>query len=166
MIRRKVILPIAALVLLAGIGYGTGQVSAQNMGLNHHQDLISKLAEKLGVSEAQVQSVFEEIHQERHTLMEQQFNNRLEKLVANGTITSAQKQAILDKHAQIQAVRQSEIESWQNLSPEERRAQMDAKRDELETWAEENSINLDGVFNGLGFHNGKGLGFSRHHMAN
>jgi len=63
------------------------------------------IAQKFGLDQAQVQSVFDQFRQERRQEMQQtaqqREEDRLNKLVEEGKITKEQKQAILDKLAEL-----------------------------------------------------------------
>ncbi len=71
----------------------------------------------------------------------------------NGKITEDQKNLILAKHEEMK----NSKENWENLSPEERKEQGIAMKEDLKTWAEENGIDMKDLF--LGYNKGHRGGF-------
>lgn len=138
---RNIILPAIALALGGGILLAGTQVSAIGYGPGNNT-LITKLAQAFGKSEDEVQAVFNQLHEDQMAEHQQQVNTKLDDAVAQGTITEAQKQLILAKQEELRADKQADLENWQNLTPEERRTQMQAHREEMQTWANDNGINL------------------------
>lgn len=138
-IKNKVVLSALVLTLVAISLWGTGTAFAQNT-VAPHSSLIQKIAQKFGLQEREVQAVFEEEHAVREAEMQTKLAERLSELVTEGKITEAQKQLLLTKHQELQAVRQSEFESMKDATLEERKAMMDQKRQELDAWAQENGI--------------------------
>ena len=57
-------------------------------------------------------------------------------------LSSAQARIILAKHEELRAEKQANWESLKNMSPEERHESMQSQREELESWAEANGIDL------------------------
>jgi hypothetical protein len=105
-----------------------------------HTTLVQRLAQKLGLQQSQVQSVFDDVHGEMQTEMQKKLEERLTQAVKNGNITEAQKKLILAKHKELQLEREKNWEAWKNLTPEQRKAQMEKAKTELETWAKNNNI--------------------------
>lgn len=136
--KNKLFVAIAAVALVFAAGVGSlSSAFAQEGG---DTTFVQKLAQKLGVSEDKVKIAVDEIHTERHAQMQVRLEDRLTEAVANGELTEAQKEAILAKVAELHANREAEMEQLQNMSPEERRTAMEAKRTELQTWADQNGI--------------------------
>lgn len=113
--------------------------SADNSS-NPRDTIIQKLAEKFNLKESDVQQVFDEVRQEHQTQMQTKHEERLSQLVTDGKITEDQKALILNKHKELQAERESNKDSFKDLSPEQRKIKMEEKKIELETWANENGI--------------------------
>jgi len=132
----------------------TSYVSAQDSG--NYPSIVQKIAEKFNLNESEVKAVFDEDRDERHAEMQAKWVERLDDLVNDGKITVEQKQAILDKHEEMQ----SKMEELQDLSPEERKQKMLEFRDQLKDWADEQGIDLPliGPLTG-GFGHGHGMGF-------
>lgn len=159
---KKTILTAAAVSVL-GAGILTASTAfAQTESTATTQDpmnsLVQKIADKFNLNKTEVQAVFDEVHDERHAAMKADMEEKLSQYVTDGKITEAQKQLILQKHKEMQSERKANKDEFKNLSSDERKTQMDAKRTELETWAKENGIDLQYVMP----HGGKGVFMIRH----
>lgn len=143
----KIIIPIAVLGLLGVLSYaGIKSVSAETS--RTYPPLVQKIIEKFGLNEEEVSKVVEEYRSENQ-------GNRLDEAVANGKITSEQKDKILAKMEELQ----KENLNFQDMTQEERRTQMETHRAELEKWAEDNGIDASYIMGfGKGPHMGKGSG--------
>lgn len=153
----KLIIPAVAVTL--GLGLTTTNIFAQETtdATNPMSILVQKIADKFSLNQEEVQAVFDEAHQEMHTQREAQYQSRLDQLVTDGKITADQKQLILDKHQEMESASQADFEAFKDVTPEERRAQMQAHHDEMQTWAEENGIDLQYLIPmGKGGHRGFG----------
>lgn len=98
--------------------------------------LIQKLVDRFGLKEEEVQSVFDEVRNERHQEMQSRVEEQLSEAVQNKEITEEQKQLILQKKQELQELRDTE---------------------ELNQWAEENSIDLKYLGIGMFGRNGNGM---------
>ena len=150
--RNKLIIFLAILGIALFAGYG---VYAQNGNL--HDDIISKIAQKFNLNESDVSAVFEEVHQEHQAQRQIQIEERLTQAVKDGKITETQKQAILKKHEEMMNNKQN-FEEFKNLKTEERQQKMQEKRQEMETWANENGLSLQAMHGIMGFGHGYGRG--------
>lgn len=111
---------------------------AANAQANNGNSLVDKIAEKFNLNKADVQKVFDENKAEHQAERQQKLEKRLDKAVAEGQITSAQKAEILDKLKDFQAF----IDSLESKTPAERKADIKAKKKELRQWAKDNKIPL------------------------
>jgi hypothetical protein len=148
---KKQILTLAAFVVLSAGAFSATKISAQE-GENKHvmlfqagkaehmSSLVQKIADKFGLNKDEVQAVFDEEHKEMEAKMEGKHEERLSQLVTDGKITEDQKALILQKHKELRESMLNDIEEMKDLSPEERRAEMQARHDELKAWADENDI--------------------------
>lgn len=109
----------------------------------NQESIIQRLAEKFGVNQDEVQSVFDQQREERQAQMQARYEERLNQAVTDGEITTNQKDAILKKHQEMQQNREQERADWQ-------------------AWLKENGLE-DSEF-GFGFgHKGKmGMGRGMH----
>lgn len=121
--------------------------------------LVDKIASTFNLDKSKVQDVFDDQRAEMESQREQKISERLDALVSDGTITESQKSAIKTKHAELKKEREANKGEFKELSDEERKTKMDEKRTELESWAEEQGIDLTkikGVFGGPGGRGGLG----------
>lgn len=150
---------LSALTLFIVLGTG-GQVQAQERGQGGPESLIQKLVERFGLNQDDVQAFFDEIRQEKQTEMQAKREEKLNEAVANRDITEEQKNLITAKQEEMR----TEMESLrdQDLTQEQRKELREQHRTEMQTWAEENGINLESLRpeGGRGMRGGEGAGFS------
>ena len=122
-------------ILMVGV-LSTSLISAQDATV--YPTIIERLASKFNLNKDDVQQVFEEVRDEHKAEMYANWAERLDDLIAEGKLTAEQKQAILDKHDEMEA----KIEELKNqdLTMEERREKMRALHEEFKKWAEENGL--------------------------
>ncbi len=138
---RHLIIPVVAVTIAGAAAFAATQASAHMLdGAN--TSMVQRIAQKFNLSESEVQTVFDEAREEHQTEIKTRFEARLTTAVENGKITETQKQAILTKHDELMAEHEAEWEAVKNMTPEERRAHHETERAELETWAEEQGIDL------------------------
>ncbi len=149
MIYIKNLLIIPAFIAIVALGiWGTGNVVAADSGVNT-LSIVTRIAQRFGLSETDVQKVFEEHRQERHEEHAKIFEERLTQAVTDGKITEQQKQAILGKFKELHEQHTATMESFKDMTPQERRTAMEKKRIELESWAKEQGIDTTYLF-GIG----------------
>ena len=151
--KKRIILPTILLAGALAVGtIGINSVSAQDN--SSYPPIVQKLAERFGLSQTDVQEVFDEARADHHAQMLTNFEDRLNQAVSDGKITEDQKQLILDKHEEIQA----KMDELQSLDPQDRREQMQAYHEELQNWAQDNNIDLPLFGFGSGFARGFKMG--------
>ncbi|OGV91734.1 hypothetical protein A3A66_04075 [Microgenomates group bacterium RIFCSPLOWO2_01_FULL_46_13] len=130
MIRKSTIpiLAIVTLVLIATVGLNKVKAVDNTSSLS----IVDKLSEKFNLNESDVQTVFDDVHQERLQEMNTLREQKLTEAVEAGTITETQKQALLNK--------------WQELEQER-----EQKRQEMQTWFEDQGIDETKLAPYLGF---------------
>ncbi len=134
-----------AVVTVLGLGIlGSSSAFAQSASNSQSpmSSLVQRVAEKFGLNQTDVQAVFDEAHEEKKAEKQANFETKLSQYVADGKITEDQKQLILQKRTELDAQRETNKESMQNLSGDERRAKMEEERSALEAWATENGIDI------------------------
>ena len=142
--KKKIVVPVMALTLLISGAYFTGQAFA-NEGETGQHPMISRLAERFNLNQDELTSFFEESRQERQAEMQGNFETMLDSAVANGELTTEQKDLILKKHEEMRAEREAnrgEQAQERGENREAHRDEMETKRAELEAWAEENGIDF------------------------
>jgi len=148
---------VASLLLLVG----AYSVSAANTeSTQSYPPIIEKLIKEFNLDRTKVAKVFEEERQERYAEQKAALEVRLDYAVKDGTITEAQKTAILKKADEVQA----KLEEIRNIDdPTERRTAMENLRTEFQTWAEKNGLDqkmylFGGFMGGRGGFGSKGHG--------
>lgn len=144
----KLVLPIAtAGVILAGSAMIAPSAHAAD-GNWSMSGLVSRLVEKFGLNQTEVDSVVEEYRgqrqAERQAQMKTDRDEHLAQAVSDGVISEAQKQALLEK-----------LESnWQN-----HQAERQAHHDEMQAWAESQGFSMDDLqpYMMMGPHRGHGM---------
>jgi len=109
--KSKLILAALSLAVAGGVFWiSSSQVSAET---SVSTTIIERLAEKFGLKQADVQTVFDQQRTDRQTEMQARYEDRLTQAVKDGKITEAQKTAILAKQKEMQAKREQERTDWQ-----------------------------------------------------
>ena len=153
--KKKIILPVIMATVIGVSILSATPAHAQTNDGSPFPSLIQKIVEKFGLEQADVEAVFQEHRNQMHAQMQQRMETRLNESVTNGTITEEQKQLVLKKHEEMQAEREKNRDTWQNMTQEERKAEHEKRQAEMKSWAEKNGINLDLFF---GFKGGRGFG--------
>ena len=128
---------VVGLALIGLVGVVTGADA-------FNQPVVDKLVEKFDLNEDEVVGVFDEIHQERLQQKQEQMEAGLDEAVAAGVITSDQKQALLDKQAEMQQEREQQ-------------------REEMRQWREESGIDFEALAPYKGGCGGRGFGPGERH---
>lgn len=154
--KKKLLILTVALGALAFTGlFVANNIRAEDAG--SYPPIVQKLVERFGLDEAEVQGVFDEAKEERKQEMQTQIENKLDQAVADGELTEEQKQALIDKKAEMHDLK----DELRDLDPDERRAVMQEHHDEFKAWLEEQGIDLTGEFShfGGGYKGGFGHGY-------
>ena len=126
---------VAALAGLIGVSsLGVSQaVHAQSDG---HNPLVDKIAAKFNLNKDDVAKVFDENRTEHATERKQEVEQELNQAVANGQITSQQKDEVISKLKELKSF----FRSLKDKSPSERKTALEARHIELLKWAKDNHI--------------------------
>jgi polyhydroxyalkanoate synthesis regulator phasin len=134
-IKKSVLIGATAAVVgvtsLAGIGIASAATTATN-----GNSLVDKIATKFGLKKADVQAVFDQNRTEKEAERLQNVKDTLAQAVKDGKLTQAQADAITTKMTEMKTF----MDSLKDKTADERHTAMDAKRDELKKWADDNSI--------------------------
>lgn len=136
---KKVLAIALTALLLAGV-YGVSKVDADEA--NDLPPVAEKLVERFNLNEDEVAGVFDEVRQERLQQRQEQIAARLDEAVEDGVITAEQKQALLDKQAEMQ----------------EKHEQL---REEMKAWMESSGIDFEALAPYKGGCGGRGFGKMR-----
>lgn len=137
--KKELFLPIATFIVGAGIMVGASQALAFEPGASNG-DLVKRIAERFGKTEAEVQAIFDEVRAEHQQEREQYFESKLSRAVESGTISIDQKNALLQKHKEIIEQHLQNRDTLRDKTKEERRAYRQEQRQALEVWAEDQGI--------------------------
>lgn len=135
---KKALLTAAVLASTTAGGLATASVvsAATDTSQSPESSLVDKVASKFGLNKADVQKVFDEDRAARQTERETKAKEALAQAVTDGKLTQAQADKITAKRAEMKTF----MESLRDKTASERRAAMEAKRDELQQWAKDNGI--------------------------
>lgn len=153
---KKILLPFIALAVLAFGTLGANTFALAQEDVSPDINLVEKISTKFGLDKNEVQKVFDEQRNEMHKEMQARQEERLSQLVKDGKITEAQKTLIVNKQKEMQAQRETNKDSFKDLTPEERKTQMETKKAEIDAWAKENGIDPTYLFPGKGMKDGHG----------
>lgn len=124
--RKLPILAIAGTIGLVGLG---GATAASAYSGSSDSSLIDRLVEKFNLDKSEVEAVFDEVQTARETERQAEMSQQLQSAVDDGDITAEQKTAIEAKLKELQDARKTE-------------------RTALETWAEDNDIDMKYLMGG------------------
>lgn len=147
------VLGTVGLTSLAGVSIASAETTTAPTSSDPMSSLVQKIASKFNLNKDEVQKVFDEDKTARETQREEKIAKRLQGLVDAGTITNTQKTAIEAKLKELKTAREANRTEMKNLSDAERQSKMDEKKNELESWAKEQGIDLSklkGIFGGPG----------------
>lgn len=162
----KLLVAILGLAMIAGT---VGVVSAQAQTNDPGGSLVTRIADRFHLQEADVQAVFDEERAAHQQEMEVRFDDKLAKAVSSGKITEAQKQLIIEKRTELEQEMQTKRDEFKNMTPAQRQEVLSQHHQELKDWAEANGIDLKYLMPGPkdGPHHGHGPdGVGRRMMAN
>src|SRR6266568_3890323 len=141
---KKTMITVAAVSILSG-----GLVVATNAfaqtsptGQNSQSSLVQAIANKFHLNTSDVQSVFDQNRQQMQSQRESNYETYLQNLVNSGKITQEQQQLILNKHKELISQMQSNMQNFKNMTPAERKVQMQSTMQDLQNWAKQNNIDL------------------------
>lgn len=119
--------------------------------------LATKIATKFNLNKDEVQTLIDEAHEERHAEHRAEMQTRLEQrlttAVSEGKLTEEQKTKVLEYLKS----QESFFESLKDKTKEERKEAMNAHREEVKKWAQDNGIDEQYLLFG-GMKGGPGYG--------
>lgn len=155
-------LVIAAVTLSLLLLIGAYSVNAATTATTQqYPPVIEKLIKKFNLDRTEVDKAFEEFHKERQVEHRAFLEERLDQAVKDGTITKAQKEAILKKMDEMKA--KIEDINNQKLTAQERQAAMQKLHADMQAWANENGLDKKLHLFGRGGFKGGHRGFKGGH---
>ena len=148
--QKKYIFGIITALAISGIAVFGVHTALADTTHNGQPSLVSEIAQRFGLKQADVQSVFYTHRQQQQQYRESLFEAKLTQDVADNKITAAQKELIIAKHKEIQNQRLQERTAMQSMTRDQRIAEMQKERQALDDWAKQNGIDPHYVFGGFG----------------
>jgi hypothetical protein len=155
---------LVSLGVVAGLGLGAaGLAGAAEANETSLPPMVQGLAEKFNLSQEEVASYLETEREERQVEREAEFTASLDTATTEGTLTEAQKTALIAKHEELQTKR----EALRTVSGPDKRDDMQTIRDEWQAFLTAQGIDEDILPqqgpNGGGM-NGTGRGMHRNNQ--
>lgn len=170
-INKKFTIPLMTVMIVGAAAYSASQVFAST-DLSNYPPMVQRLAERFGLKTDEVKTFFDEERQNRQDDMLSDYSDFLDEAVSSGELSEDKKSLLIAKKKEQQA----EMENRQPGAGdrEERRSEMQEKRDEMTKWAKDNGIDEKYLFahgegEGRGFGRGEGEngeGFGRRFDSN
>lgn len=138
-------LAIAAAVATIGIaGLGAGAAHAATSSNTTKTDpmssIVDAISSKFNLNKTEVQQVFDEQKTKMDAERETQVKEEVAKLVTDKKITQAQADLINAKREELDKQRETNKDSFTDLTQDQRKAKMDEQKTALEAWAKDNGI--------------------------
>lgn len=152
-------LPILGAVVIAGGAILSSNLVSAQEASTQPQSIIQRIAQRFNLNEADVKTVFEQEKEQHQAQMKAELETKLTQAVKDGKINEAQKTAILNKFADMKADK-IDPGQFKNMTKEQRKAEMDQKKADMEAWAKENGLTIE-VLHSLMGHEGRGFGMKR-----
>ena len=127
---------------------GIANASQGTTVTNPMSGLVDAIATKFNLNPSEVQQVFDDQHAKMQAEHQQVMSDRIRAAVTSGTITQSQADAITAKLQEVKGF----FDTLRDKTPEERRAAMKTKMDDLKQWATTNNIPADLLPFGRGGH--------------
>ena len=113
-LNKKALITVLTLgVIISVAAYGGQRVLAEDT--TRVDSLVTRISQRFNLSQADVQAVFDSVHDERMAFWKQKLEDRLTQAVKDGVITESQKTAILTKMAENKdkgPMNHEEIKKW------------------------------------------------------
>lgn len=103
---------------------------------NPMSSLVDAIASKFNLKKSDVQAVVDANRQQHEQQRQQKMTDKLNQLVSDGKLTSAQKDLIVAKQAEVKTF----MDSLKGKSESDRRSAMKTERDNLKSWAQQHNI--------------------------
>ncbi|HEX3082355.1 MAG TPA: hypothetical protein VHQ86_03805 [Candidatus Saccharimonadia bacterium] len=155
LLSKKILIPMAALAVIGAGVVGVAGVSAATDTSDPQASLIQKLTDTFHLDKSKVQAVFDQQRQENQANREANYETKLDQLVTDGKITSAQKTAILAENKKLKAELDAAKDSTDKTA---RRTAMKNVRTEARDWAQQNNLDEHYLMGGIGGHPRGGMG--------
>jgi len=165
MLKKQTLMGAFAFMIMGFTAVATPMAYAQTTNAapvheNFFQGLVQFISQKFGLNQDQVKAAVTDYSNQQKATMQQNMQNReksrLDALVKSGKITADQEQAIITEMAALQA--KYNPANMKNLTPAQRKQQMQDRQSDLKTWATQQGIDLSILMPPMGAGMGKGRG--------
>jgi len=130
------VVPLLALGIFGGAMYAVA--ASDTAKPNRLSGLVSAIAQRFNLNVQDVQKVFDDHRAQGRATMEQKFIDRINALVAAGTLTQGQANNIFSKKTELETFKAS----LQGNTKAEIKVAIKAQLESLEQWAKDNNIPL------------------------
>lgn len=137
MIKKTIMIPVIAVAASGIILLGATQLVHAQTSNTPFSGLAQAIAQKFNLNQTDVQNV---INQQMQTNMQTRVQNRLDQLVKDGKITSAQEQAIISEMAKIKS--EYDTAAFKTMTADQRKQSLQKMRDEINAWAKSQGIDI------------------------
>jgi hypothetical protein len=138
--KTAVIASVATVIGLASLSGAALAGAADTKTQDPMNSIVSAIAKKFNLNQADVQQVFDEQRTAIETKRAAEEKSRLDQAVTDGKITAEQRDKIIAKRAELKAGMENFKSSLEGKTDEERKATMEKQRTDLEQWAKDNGI--------------------------
>lgn len=147
-INKKIAIPILTFAVIGTTAVTAKRVFAET-DTSTFPPMVQRLVEKFNLNADEVKTVLDEERQAQQEDILAQYEKMLDEAVSSGDLTEDQKNLLLAKRQEWQDSMPdpaSQGNSTDTTDMESRKAEMDAKRDELKQWASDNGIDEKYLF--------------------
>lgn len=131
---------ITAMSAAGFTGVNIANAATATDSTNPMSNLVDAVASKFNLDKTEVQSVFDEQRNAMEAERETDRKAQVSQLVKDGKITQAQAEMINAKRAELQKERESNRDMMPGKMSDERKAEMEAHKTELDKWFSDNGI--------------------------
>lgn len=124
----------------ASLGTAGLAQAATSSDTSPNQSIIEKLVSKFNLNKEEVQQLFDEDRTEREAERTQVMNDKINDLVTEGKLTQEQADKLIAKAKELQTQRESNRDSMNDKTDEERKEAMKAERESFTQWLSDNDI--------------------------
>lgn len=153
--KQKILSAMAIVILFGSTAAATAPAFAStgnSGGGNFFSGLVEFISQKFGLDKAQVTTAVNDYRTQQKTTRQQNADDRekkrLDGLVSQGKITSAQEQSIIAERATLRS--KYSPANFKDLTPEQRKQKMTDEMNELKSWAQSQNIDPKYVIPGFG----------------
>jgi len=131
---------VTSIGLAGATGIGVASAASNTGSTTGGDSLVDKIASTFNLDKSKVQAVFDSNRQENEAKHQAKVEEKLNKLVTDGKLTTTQKDAIVSKMKEVQTQRDNDRQTLKDKTAAERKSYMEQQKTALEQWAKDNNI--------------------------